>query len=186
MRPTSPSPLHQPARLLRRWLLCGVLASGVGFLAPDANANASTELGYTRAQVYNGALRYLRIDLGYEITEKDGEAAYLLFRYQTHEQREPSFGAFEIVETERGVRLLVKLPKMPSYHETVLRDGLVRKLRDDYGSAEPKPPKKDERKPKQGSKDSKEPPNSDGSEQPDRSGENPDRSGNSERGSRDD
>lgn len=167
--------------MLWRWLLCGVLASSAVWFAPGASANASSELGYTRAQVYNGALRYLRIDLGYEITERDAEAAYLLFKYQAHDQREPSFGALEIVETDRGVRVLVKLPKMPSYHETVLRDGLVRKLRDDYGSAEPKPPK-EERKPKQGSKDSKEPPKRDGSEQPERSDEAPERPESDERG----
>jgi uncharacterized membrane protein len=91
-------------------------------------------LGYTQVQVYSAALRYLRIDLGYEITEQDAEAAYLLFRYKAEGLAEARFGAFEIVETAAGVRLWVKLPQMPSYHEQVLKDGLVKKLKQDYGA----------------------------------------------------
>lgn len=118
-------------------------------LATNASAGAQTDLGYTRGQVYSGALRYLRIDLGYEITEKDAKAAYLLFQYTPQGQQAPKFGSFEIVPKQGGVRLLVKLPKMPSYHEQVLRDGLLRKLREDYGPETPKAPKK----PRDGNRD---------------------------------
>jgi hypothetical protein len=124
-------------------------------VSPRALAASSAELGYSRLQVYSGALRYLRIDLGYQITEKDADAAYLLFKYQPHDQKETSFGAFEIVEVDGRVRLLVKLPRMPAYHESVLRDGLVRKLREDYGDVDiprDKPPRKgepDEKAPQQ-------------------------------------
>jgi hypothetical protein len=118
-------------------------------LATDARAGAQTDLGYTRGQVYSGALRYLRIDLGYEITEKDEDAAYLLFRYVPQGTSEPTFGAIEIVQVPKGVKVSVKLPKLPSYHEAVIRNGLLLKLKADYGGEpEPKSPPRDESKPK--------------------------------------
>jgi hypothetical protein len=80
-------------------------------------------------------LRYLRIDLGYDVTEQDPDAAYLLFEFQAPGQRDSTHGAFEIVQTDGGVRLWVKLPKLPEYHEVVLRDGLLKKLHEDYGEA---------------------------------------------------
>ncbi len=130
------------------------LLTAVLCVSPPAAASATAQLSYTRLQVYSGALRFLRIDLGYEITEKDADAAYLLFKYPSADQQRSSFGAFEIIETEAGIRLSVKLPKMPSYHEDVLRDELLRKLRDDYGeanrSAKDKPKTKPKHKPRSG------------------------------------
>lgn len=111
-----------------------------------AIAASSSDLSYSQAQIFSGALRYLRVDLGYEVTEKDPDAAYLLFRYVPHGKQEPTFGAVEIVQTKRAVRLTIKLPQLPSYHETVMRDGLLKKLRNDYGTepARPDPPKADD------------------------------------------
>jgi len=120
----------------------------VGVAPRPAAADAAAELRYTRTQIFSGALRYLRIDLGYEITEKDSDAAYLLFRYVPQGMKEPTFGAIEIVETSAAVKLSVKLPQLPSYHETVIRDGLVKKLRADYGQElPPKAPKENKERP---------------------------------------
>ncbi len=133
----------------RRAALSGLFCISATLFAGSVTAGTSADLGYTRLQVYSGALRYLRIDLGYEITEKNAEAAYLLFKYQPQHQKQTSFGAFEIIETKTGVKLAVKLPKMPGYHEQVLRDGLIRKLREDYGESSPKaPPDESKKKPK--------------------------------------
>ncbi len=138
-----------PSRSIdRRSVIAGLMTVALGSVHSEAWAGASIELRYTRLQVYSGALRYLRIDLGYEITEKDADAAYLLFKYRTRERESDTFGAFEIIETKEGVRLAVKLPQMPSYHENVLRDGLVRKLREDYGEESPKPPRRKKGAPK--------------------------------------
>ena len=124
------------------YLLSWVLVWASVTLVSPCWANNNSDLGYTRTQVFSGALRYLRIDLGFEITEQDAEAAYLLFRYKSNDIAKPRFGAVEIVETKAGVRLRVKLPEMPSYHEQVLRDGLVAKLKQDYGEpSKPEPPK---------------------------------------------
>jgi hypothetical protein len=133
-------PIPHARATSRRALLLAI--AGLTLALPARAVNA--DLGYSRVQVFSGALRYLRIDLGYEITEQDAEAAYLLFRYKAEGLAEPRFGAFEIIETKTGVRLWVKLPQMPSYHEQVLKDGLVKKLRLDYGDPErkPEPPSK--------------------------------------------
>ena len=66
---------------------------------------------------YNGALRYLRVDLGYKITERDPDAAYLLFTYKPSGEKRHLNGSIEIVEAKGKVRLYVQIPQMPKYHE---------------------------------------------------------------------
>jgi hypothetical protein len=129
-------------RSVAAWTVAVLLVLG---LAHSARATVETRSGYTKAQTYNAALRYLRVDLGYEVTEKDATAAYLLFKFAAEGRKAPANGSIEIVEQRDGVRLYVHLPEMPRYHEEMLSDGLVRKLRDEYGEPprheEPAPPR---------------------------------------------
>ncbi|HEY4105199.1 MAG TPA: hypothetical protein VGM44_14975 [Polyangiaceae bacterium] len=144
-------------RSLRRrtFVVSCALAVTALLSARAATARVGGESEYTKAQTYSGALRYLRIDLGYEVIERDPDAAYLIFRYQLPgEKKATATGTVEVVEAEGHVRLFVQIPTMPEYHERVLRDGLVRKLRDEYGEPVRKPPatpprdkKPDEKKP---------------------------------------
>lgn len=123
--------------------------------APTADARVEADSEYTKKQTYAGALRYLRVELGYEITERDPDAAYLLFKYPAPGSQRTTNGALEIVESRSSVKILVRLPQMPAYHEQMLSEGLLKKLREDYGdpprrSREEKPPATDagsERKP---------------------------------------
>lgn len=103
------------------------------FASKAAYADASDQVGYSQKQVYSAAIRYLRIDLRYEITERDPDSAYLLFEYQPMGQNTPRFGAVEIVKLQQGVRMVIRLPDQPSYQEAMLRDGLLKKLHSDYG-----------------------------------------------------
>ena len=108
-------------------------------LVGRAGARVEGESGYTKTQTYSGALRYLRVDLGYEVVEKDPDAAYLIFRYAPPGQpKSASTGTVEIVATDSRVKVFVQIPSMPEYHERVLRDGLMRKLREEYGVPPPK------------------------------------------------
>jgi hypothetical protein len=117
-------------------------------LAPGADARVDGSSSYSKAQTYSGALRYVRVDMGYEVVEKDPEAAYLIFRYSAPGAAKGNLvtGTLEVIEASGGVRLFVSLPRMPEYYERVFRDGLLKKLRDEYG-APPPPAKKPESKP---------------------------------------
>jgi len=102
--------------------------------AVPGTARVEAVCEYTLAQAYSGALRYLRVDKGYEVYEKDADAAYLLFRYvPPGTPPRPTNGSIELVRTQNRVKLLVRLPAVAEYHEQMLRDELVRKLQDDYG-----------------------------------------------------
>lgn len=120
------------------WKLAAIFGTVV-LLCGLARARVVAESGYTKKQTYNAALRYLRVDLGYEVTEKDPKAAYLLFEYAPKANGGPTPGAIEIVESRKTVKVTVRLPKMPRYHEQVLSDGLMRKLQEDYGPPPPRP-----------------------------------------------
>jgi hypothetical protein len=135
-----------------KWLLCLGLLSGGSLTSSNSFGRAEAHAGYSKTQTYSGALRYLRVDLGYEITEKDADAAYVLFRFVPSGKRDPTNGSVEIVEAGEDVKVLVQLAQLPAYYETVLRDGLMRKLHDEYG--EPVSKAKDE------------PPSDDGKDQP--------------------
>jgi hypothetical protein len=119
-------------------VLVGALALAGMVAARRASARVEADSAWSKQQTYSTALRYLRVDLGYEITERDPDAAYLLFRYRPAGSKETTGGSVEIVEARGGVKLYVQLPRMPAYHERVLKDGLLRKLREEHGD----PPRK--------------------------------------------
>jgi hypothetical protein len=126
------------AKVLARML--GVAVSlGCSGLAAPAFARVEAGSSYTKAQTFSGALRLLRVDRGYEVVEKDVEAAYVLFRYPLPGQKTHANGALEVVETTSGVKIFVQLARMPEYQEALLRDALLKKLREDYGPPPPKP-----------------------------------------------
>jgi hypothetical protein len=125
----------------RLLVLALTLVVGTLLFGFPAGARVEAESGYSKAQTYSGALRYLRVDLGYEVLEKDPDAAYLVFRYLPPGQpKSATTGTLEVVDRGEGVRVFVRLPSMPEYHEVVLRDGLMKKLRDEYGVPPAKKP----------------------------------------------
>jgi hypothetical protein len=127
-------------RVRSAWLAIPLAVFGLGTGIAAARVEAGS--AYTKTQTFSAALRYLRVDRGYEVTEKDADAAYLLFRYPLPGTRQSADGSLEVVETSAGVKIYVQLPRLPEYHEAVLRDGLLRKLRDEYGEPPPKAPAK--------------------------------------------
>ena len=117
------------------------MLTALALLLPAVVADARVDAGsaYSKAQTYSGALRYLRVDLGYEVVEKDPDAAYLIFKYAAPGGGKNSAvtGTLEVIESSAGVRLFVNLPRMPEYYERVFRDGLMKKLKDEYGAPPP-------------------------------------------------
>ena len=119
-----------------RWSLLGAC---VALFSGAAVARVEATSPYSKAQTASSALRFLRVDRGYEITERDLDAAYVLFRYPIPGRKAESNGSLEVVETRSGVKVIVQLAQLPSSHEALLRDGLMRKLRDEYGAPPSKP-----------------------------------------------
>jgi hypothetical protein len=119
-----------------RSALSSLLALAVGLCALAADARVDGSSSYTKAQTYSGALRYVRVDMGYEVVEKDPDAAYLIFKYAAPGGAKNALvtGTLEVVEAAGGVKLFVNLPRMPEYYERVFRDGVLKKLRDEYGA----------------------------------------------------
>jgi hypothetical protein len=127
------------------------LAAALGALviaaAQPANAKAVATSPYSLKQTYGATLRLLRVDLGLEVTEKDESSAYLLFQYRSSDDpKRIAAGAIELIALESEVRVIVKIPAVSEAHERLLRDRLVKKLREDYGDP---PKRKSEDKPKE-------------------------------------
>ncbi len=143
------------ARLLTK--ICTVLL-GIGIFALEsesAEARMEQVLTYSKSQSFNTALRFLRVEKSFNVTEKDLDSGYLMFEYPT-EQKKTIHGSIEVIERADEVAVVVSIPQLPSYHERVLIDGLLKKLREDYGAPpaarRPAPPvesapKEDEKRP---------------------------------------
>jgi hypothetical protein len=117
--------------------LCGVTLAVSG-LARWAVAKATYESSYGYDRTWNAALRLVRVDNGWKVTEKDQDNGYLLFEYTSRENAKPSPGSVELIrarEPDGPINVLVQLPQMPHYHEQLLLDALASKMRREYGDA---------------------------------------------------
>ncbi len=123
-------------------LACGV-AGAIVFTGQPAEAESSYESTYGFDRTWNAALRMIRVDMGCKITEKDDQSGYLMFEYHPSDSKKVSSGSMEFIRSrdqDGSVRLVLQLPQMPRYHEQVMIDTLVRKMRAEYGDApQPKP-----------------------------------------------
>jgi hypothetical protein len=136
-----------PLELPRRSAI-GVLAAGVAaaFLATAtlANATATYESLYGYDRTWNAAVRLVRVDNGWKVTEKDDANGYLLFEYRSSEGIKSTPGSLELARgpsPTEPVRVVVRLSQMPRYHEQVLIDALAAKMRREYGPPpSPRPP----------------------------------------------
>ncbi len=141
-------------RRARPWLLLLICLVLVALATSLASARSASDVRYTLAQTYSASLRMLRVDLGLEVTEKDPEAAYLLFRYRVPgDAKRVVDGAIELVTLDQQVRIVVKLPELPELHERLIRDRLLKKLRDEYGEPRPVAPAKPREPPVDGGVD---------------------------------
>lgn len=120
-------------------LIALVLPVSLLVWSSEVRASAGYASPYTFDQTYSTALRLLRVDLGYKVTEKDAENGYILFEYTSPESgKRVCAGAIELVKTKERVQVKVQIPAMPQYHEQMIADALSKKLTSDYGE----PPKK--------------------------------------------
>ena len=130
------------SRVLRwAWLAALVLA----LWTPDVQARSSSLLAYPQADIWPTAVRFLRIDRGAAIREKDAESGYVLF--DLPEGGKTFKGSMELVrvvdgEGRESTRVVVTIPDLPRHFEGVMLDKLASKVRDEYGSPAPAPPRR--------------------------------------------
>jgi hypothetical protein len=113
-----------------------LVASLAMFFSTGASARSTFESPYGYERTWNAALRFVRVDNGWKITEKDESSGYLLFDYRSPEATKGTPGSLELVRGHEGddpVSVLVELPKMPQYHEQVVLDAFASKMRREYG-----------------------------------------------------
>jgi hypothetical protein len=113
-----------------------VVSAAVALTAGGASAKSTYESPYGYERTWNAALRLVRVDNGWKVTEKDDQSGYLLFDYKSPGGDKAYPGTMELVKGRNGegaVSVLVQLPAMPQYHEQVLLDALASKMRREYG-----------------------------------------------------
>jgi len=125
-------------------------AAGVGVVLAivlsdhDAGARSSFDSNYGYDRTWNAALRMVRVDMGFKVTEKDEQNGYLIFEYKSPEtNNKASSGSMELVRSkdpDQPIHVIVQLSEMPRYHEQVMLDSLTRKMRLEYGDPPSHPP----------------------------------------------
>jgi hypothetical protein len=124
------------------FLLCALLAA----LPAPASARRQREFPYAFDQVWNAALRLVRVDLRFAVTDRDPEGGYVLFDYEAQGKRYP--GSLELVSQARTAQVatvvVAQVKGMPTYVEQMILDRLDKKLLSDFGPppapAKPSPP----------------------------------------------
>ncbi len=124
----------------------GAVTVAVTFTTPWADAKATYESPYGYGRTWNAALRFVRVDSGWKVTEKDESSGYVLFEYRSAENAKMTPGSLELVrgrDDDSPVSVLVELADMPHYHEQLVLDTLASKMRREYGD----PPARPKREP---------------------------------------
>jgi hypothetical protein len=115
-------------------------------LAPSrpSLARSTGMLPYPVADVWSSAVRFIRVDRGYVIREKDQGSGYILF--DLAEGGKTYKGSLELIRAtddagRDATRAAVSLPDLPRHFEGMLLDKLAGKVREERGSPAPPPPK---------------------------------------------
>jgi hypothetical protein len=109
----------------------------------EAAARTDLVLPYSVGEVWPSAVRFLRIDRGYVVKEKDEPSGYVLFELE--EGKRTYRGAIELVrrrddDGREATRIGISLPDLPRHFEQALLDKLAQKVRDDHGPPLPRRP----------------------------------------------
>lgn len=135
--------MRSPAGL-RRCVALGAALASTSLWAGLAHARTMAVVPYPIADVWPASVRFLRVDRGFPIREKDESAGYVLF--DSTDGPKPCRASLELIhavdaEGRDATRLAVSIPDLPKRYEQLLIDKLTGKLREDYGPPAP-PPKR--------------------------------------------
>ena len=114
-----------------------VVILAIGFAAPSfAVARTERTFGYSASSVFGTAVRFLRVNEGVSIVEKDADAGYILF--DMVDGKRHFRGSVEVLpaakEGANSVRFVIQIADQPSYIEMAMMERLERKLRDELGA----------------------------------------------------
>ena len=108
-------------------------------LVATATAKSEKTVVYGAAKVFPTAVRFLRVDEGVKIVEKDADAGYVMFELK--DDGKTFAGALELIASENAgrpaVKLILRIEDRPSYVEQAMLERLERKLRAELGSEPP-------------------------------------------------
>lgn len=110
----------------------------VTLLSSTALAKSAKDVPYSVAESFSSSLRFIRIDRGCKVADKDPEAAFITFECKDDDKvLRGSLEIFRATEKQNGhetVRLQVTLGDEPHYAELRFLELLERKLRDERGT----------------------------------------------------
>jgi len=139
----------------RRLVFAGVAVIAVAsWLAPKVVWARTAEIAsYPIPDVWPAAVRFLRVDRGFPVREKDESAGYILFEYS--DGPKPCKASLELIratdsEGRDATRIAISIPDLPRRYERMLLDRLVAKLSEDHGPPAPLPRKPEPARPDAG------------------------------------
>ncbi len=103
-----------------------------------AQARAKSDLPYSLAEAFSTALRFVRIDRGCKVVDKDADAAFVTF--ECSDDGKIKRGSLELFKVAAGVRMEVTLGDDTHGMELRWLELYERKLRDERGTPTPPPP----------------------------------------------
>lgn len=107
-----------------------------------ADAKSSRKLSFRYEQIWPTAVRFLRVDEGLKILEKDVDTGYVLFELK--DEGKIFQGSLEVIrrkdDSKRdAVEILLQLSDRPSYMESSILDRLLKKVRAELGTPKEAP-----------------------------------------------
>jgi hypothetical protein len=113
--------------------------------AMSARLSHRRVVAYPFDVVWPTAIRYLRVDRGYSIVDRDPESGYLLFEFPVGRESKGS-GSLEAFRTtddagRPSVNLQVSTDAGPSHLPSTIVDGIGQKVKAERGQPAPPPPK---------------------------------------------
>ncbi len=140
-------------RLLITLALCGT--------GSPALARSQKTLAYPRPESFSTAVRFIRVDEGLKLIEKDNDAGYVLF--ELHEEKKTFRGSLEVIDVvqdgRHAVRFVMTIEDRPEWQELQMLQRLEQKLRAELGAPAPAASKKSDDKKKDPPKDEPAPDN---------------------------
>ncbi|MCB9556104.1 MAG: hypothetical protein H6707_08370 [Deltaproteobacteria bacterium] len=112
---------------------------------PAAWAKSVQTVDYPLGNVWSTTIRFLRVDRGYRITDKDRETGYILFVYPGKGAVKHCAASLELIsvreDEQQRIRMQLNIDHQASYVEVDLLEQIAKKLRDELG-----PPREPSRK----------------------------------------